>query len=453
MSQFLFQAPAGYIMDYSDKKIVWLGTAAILTTIFTVTTALTAEDEGGNLGFMVLIKFLQGAVTAAIPPGLNSITQGMVGSVGMTSQVSMNEMMNHLGTSILVLSGSLIAYAKYPNIGILFIVSPIACAALLFFLFRIDPDDIDHDAARGLSLEAKHNDQPPLEAIDGSMPASSSHPTSKKAINNKPSFNFFGSAKDDESTLASSAMVADSPISVLRDPILMLFTAICFLFHTANGCVLPLVMQSLAIGNGRSGILLSGCCIIVAQLFMVASAKICGTYSILYGRKVLFLIGFFTVPVRCAILWFLITLRDEAGSSLFLNGLILSTQILDGVGAGVFGTMYILVTSDLAGGTGRFSLILGVTTAAMSIGGTVSGYLGEALAEDLGYKAAFLILGLMACIPALLYLTIMPETLPQHVQSSIAMPQLSKTNTMDPISEEHEKGVSEEPSSDYGIMA
>lgn len=110
--------------------------------------------------------------------------------------------------------------------------------------------------------------------------------------------------------------------------------------------------------------------------------------------------------------------------------------------------MYILVTSDLSGGTGRFSLTLGITTAAMSIGGTVSGYLGEALAEDLGYKAAFIILGLMACVPALLYLAFMPETLPSHVQNSIAMIKVTSTNTMKPI-KENEK----EPASDYGIMA
>jgi MFS family permease len=175
----------------------------------------------------------------------------------------------------------------------------------------------------------------------------------------------------------------------LRDPTLLIFVFIVFLFHTANGTVLPLVMQSLAIGNGRSGILLSGLCIIVAQIFMVMSAKICGTYSGKYGRKTLFLLGLFSVPVRCLILFLLLRVRGDGEASTFLQVLILSTQVLDGVGAGTFGTMYILVTSDISGGTGRFSLTLGLTTAAMSIGGTISGYLGEALAEDLGYQTAF----------------------------------------------------------------
>ena len=81
-------------------------------------------------------------------------------------------------------------------------------------------------------------------------------------------------------------------------------------------------------------------------------------------------------------------------------------------------TMYILVTSDISGGTGRFSMTLGLTTAAMSIGGTVSGYLGEALAQDIGYMEAFFILAIMSLIPALVYLLFMPETLANFHKTS-----------------------------------
>lgn len=162
------------------------------------------------------------------------------------------------------------------------------------------------------------------------------------------------------------------------------------------------------------GILMSGLCIILAQTVMVGSAKVCGDYSSKFGRKPLFLIGLFSVSVRCAILVGLVTIRDSMGSSFFIQALILSTQVIDGVGAGVFGTMYVLVTSDISKGTGRFSLTLGITTAAMSIGGTISGYLGEMLAEDFGYRPAFGILGLMSLVPALLYLIGMPETLPSY---------------------------------------
>lgn len=380
MSQFLFQTPAGYLYDGTEKKVLWLSAAGVLTTVMTMLTAFFASDD--NFALMVAIKFVQGAITSFIPPGLNSITQGIVGSVGMTQQVAVNEMMNHLGTAIIVAVGSLIAFALYPNIGTLFIVSPIACLGFLYFLNQIKPGDIDHDAARGLVAEAGET--------DGAL---------KKDLNS--THNSDGSPK------------ATSPLELLRDPILLLFIVICFLFHLSNGTVLPLVMQTLAIGNGRSGILLSGMCITIAQLVMVASAKACGTYSAKYGRKWLFLIGLGIVPIRCAILGGLLTLKGDADAGIVLQALILSTQVLDGVGAGLFGTMYILVTSDISGGTGRFGLTLGLTTAAMSIGGTVSGYLGQALAEDYGYLSAFWILMVMSLVPTLVYLLFMPETLPE----------------------------------------
>ena len=211
----------------------------------------------------------------------------------------------------------------------------------------------------------------------------------------------------------SAATGTLTPMQVLADPVLLTFTSICFLFHVANSAVLPLVMQTLAIGNGREGILLSGLCIVVSQLTMVLAAGTCGRYSAQYGRKVLFLVGLGTLSVRCALILVLLSWRALYPSRL-VEGALLATQVLDGVGAGVFGTMYILVTSDLARGSGRFSLALGVTSAAMSIGGTVSGYLGEYLAQDFGYERAFATLGLISAVPAVLYLVLMPETLPGY---------------------------------------
>jgi MFS family permease len=455
MSQFIAQTPAGYLMDYSDRKVQLLGVASVGTTLLTLATAFFAQENGTNINLMIFIKLIQGAITALIPPGLNSITQGIVGSVGMTGQVSQNEMMNHLGTAIIVFCGSCIAYGLYPDIGLLFIVSPIACAGVMYFLGQIKPGDIDHNAARGLTAESSTTNK--AESFD-SYSAPKIGNSKDGPINEKPSFNFgLDASKDgDDSSLNSNAgPKAETPLTILRDPILLIFVIVCFTFHLSNGTVLPLVMQALAIGNGRSGIFMSGFCIIIAQAFMVVSAHVCGKYSGHYGRKGLFLIGMLSVPIRCAILAMLLSVKensenaaeaandyygrrledanqyydadaayygnedagayygneDASASGGFLNLLILSTQVLDGVGAGIFGTMYVLVTSDISGGTGRFSLTLGLTTTAMSIGGTVSGYLGQALAEDIGYRQTFVILGFMSLIPAILFFTCMPETL------------------------------------------
>mmetsp|Transcript_338 Transcript_338/g.659 ORF Transcript_338/g.659 Transcript_338/m.659 type:complete len:484 (-) Transcript_338:298-1749(-) len=423
LSQFIFQTPAGYIMDYTDWKVGWLAVASITTTALTLLTATTAQEYGANLGWMIFIKFFQGAITALIPPGLNSITQGIVGAEGMTKQVSQNEMRNHFGTAVIVLSGSLIAYSKYPDIGVLFIVSPIACAGVIFFLLKINPKDIDHAAARGL---ASKDDEIKEQGSNYSLTDEGGKVTSPLG---NASFNF------EDSSQVGHVDGASSPTALFHDTTLLTFIVIVFLFHMSNGTVLPLVMQTLAIGEGSTGILLSGLCIIVAQIFMVCCAKICGDYSGIWGRKTLFLVGLFSVPIRCFILYILTGMKDaQEETSVFLQVIILSTQVFDGIGAGVFGTMYILVTSDISAGTGRFSLTLGLTTAAMSIGGTVSGYLGQALAQDHGYQNAFMVIGMLSCVPAIGYLIFMPETLNG-----------GKTASMSVIQEHDEGDVKEKP--------
>lgn len=375
-------------MDHTNKKVFYLGTAAVGTTILLMITILFTHVGGENTylpNFLAIlfVRFLQGAITALIPPGLNSITQGIVGAKGMTKQVSSNESMSHLGTSIMFLTGSLLAYWLYPNIGLLFLVSPIALIGVLVNLMQLKEGDIDHDEARGLS------------------PAPSEDETQK----------------------------AVSPLEVFKDPVLVVFVLICFTFHLANESVLPLVMQTLAIGNGRSGVLMSALCVIIAQAFMVVTAKFCGNYAGIYGRKTLFLVGLLALTVRCAILSMILSMKgdtgvghDNAGDSVgVFDYLILSTQMLDGVGAGVFGTMYVLVTSDVSRGTGRFNFTLGLTSAAWSIGGTISGYMGQVFAEDYGYLRAFRILGFLSLIPVVLYIFFMPETLdPEEKKENIA---------------------------------
>lgn len=337
---------------------------------------------------------------------------------------------SHLGTAIIVLTGSLLGVLIYPSLGWLFVVSPIACCGFVYFLNKVRKEDIDHAAARGLIKETKPSLKrtasrdyvPPTSQDEESTTVTSVKSGKQGFFDSKPSFNFGWNSVSPSANPNSAVPHADAPWKVLRDPILLTFIVIVFLFHTANGTVLPLVMQTLAIDSGRTGILMSGLCIIVAQIFMVMTAKICGDYSGKHGRKGLFLIGLFTVPVRCLILTLLLQIRGDEAASPWLQFVILSTQILDGIGAGSFGTMYILVTSDISGGTGRFAMTLGLTTAAMSIGGTVSGYLGEALAQDLGYEKAFFILMFMALVPAMVYLLFMPETLPSLSQTDANFP-------------------------------
>ena len=480
--------------DYSDDKVTWFSAAAVSTTCLTLATAALAKPEGQNMTLMIIIKILQGAATSFLPPGLNSITQGIVGVAGMTNQVANNEMMNHLGTVVLALASSLLSMWLFPDLGLLFLVAPVACAGLLFFLCKLDPNWIDHNEARGLTAiqRAKTDDlsscfnngkrieyiPPTPSTTEKTGPLSpaemleAAQQNVRKPVEKTPSFNFGcmdGTALEVVAPWADGSTVtflkADSPLRVLCDPVLLIFILIVFGFNLANATVLPLVMQTLAIGSGAGGMYLAGMCMVVSQSFMALSAKLCGKYSTTYGRKPLFLIGLVSLPVRCSLLALLLKLRgDDKDQSLgLMNCLILSTQALGGIGLGVFGTMYILVTSDISGGTGRFSMTLGLTTAAISIGCTVSGYVGEALAQDLGYQQVFGILSALSWVPPLLYLVAMPETLPPLLQTkscdeadvdSKTSPlnrqlEINSTPTIDEEDENEEEEMANPQSTDY----
>eukprot|EP00934_Nitzschia_sp_Nitz4_P002803 Nitzschia sp. Nitz4//scaffold54_size114964//104087//105212//NITZ4_003872-RA/size114964-augustus-gene-0.24-mRNA-1//-1//CDS//3329554414//2793//frame0 len=154
LSQFLFMAPAGYFLDYSNNKINWVVFSGAATAFLTVMTPFIPTNGGTNIVPMVISNIIQGALTAVFPPGFNGIALGIVGSTGFTHQVSRNRMMNHVGSALFVAVGSLIAYFLYPNIGALFVVSPIAVIGMYWNLSKILPKHVDRDAARCLIIES-----------------------------------------------------------------------------------------------------------------------------------------------------------------------------------------------------------------------------------------------------------------------------------------------------------
>lgn len=482
LAQFMSLAPAGYIYDYTSKKRNFLIAGTLGTSILTVATVLLAQPQAENIGFLIVLKIFQGMLTSLIPPGLNSITQGIVGYHGMTFQVSRNKMMNHLGTVTFHIFSGVLAYNLYPNMGYAFIISPIMMAFVIVAVYNIHSNQIDDQAARGLvmspstlkeSEDASSNYSPPLhagaEALSAATAATATTPAAAAAATagsctplpdtagancsdadsgisippvcigvcknigspitsayDPSSFRipspFGGTLHADPSyTLFEVEQVQESwplkkaPCEMLRDPILAVFVVIIFLFHVSNTSVLPLVMQSLKVENDDSpfdSIILPGMCICISQSVMIFVAKACGDYSLIIGRKPLFLTGLYSLPIRCFLVAFLINYRLEHGDSIMLRIGLLSTEIFDGIGAGFYFTLFVLVTSDISASTGRFSLTLGFVVGAVALGGTVSGYLGEALAEDLGYQRTFTLIGFFSFIPALMYTFLMPETCP-----------------------------------------
>ncbi len=186
---------------------------------------------------------------------------------------------------------------------------------------------------------------------------------------------------------------------LLRSRPLIVFALCAMLFHFANAPLLPLVGQKLAQAYPNWATAMMSACIIAAQLIMLPVALAVGRTADRIGRKPILLIGFAVLPVR-AILY------TVSNSAPWLIGV----QLLDGIGAGIFGAITPLVIADLMRGTGRFNLAQGAVATVQGIGASVSGLAAGVIVDRFGYSPAFLTFGAAACVALGALVFAMPET-------------------------------------------
>ena len=180
---------------------------------------------------------------------------------------------------------------------------------------------------------------------------------------------------------------------------LVIFGVCVMLFHFANAPLLPLVGQKLAAAFPETATAMMSSCIVAAQLVMLPMALLVGRKADSWGRKPLFLLGFGILPIRAV----LYTLSDN---SFWLIGV----QLLDGIGAGVYGALMPLVVADIMRGTGRYNLALGAIATTQGIGASLSGLASGAVVDHFGYSAGFLTLGAAALVAFVVFAVAMPET-------------------------------------------
>lgn len=85
-------------------------------------------------------------------------------------------------------------------------------------------------------------------------------------------------------------------------------------------------------------------------------------------------------------------------------------QILDGVGAGIFGVVSVLVIADLTQGSGRFNITLGAIATAVGIGASLSQTIAGAIVYHFSFDAGFLFLAAVAAAAFCILYFFMPET-------------------------------------------
>lgn len=179
----------------------------------------------------------------------------------------------------------------------------------------------------------------------------------------------------------------------------VIFSLCLMLFHFANAPLLPLVGQKLAAAKPSLATAMMSFCIIAAQLVMLPASVLSGRQADQRGRKPVLLAAFAILPIRAV----LYTLSNN-------TEWLIGVQLLDGIGAGILGTLTPLVVADLMRGTGRYNLALGAVATVQGVGASLSGLAAGIVVDHFGYSPTFLAAGGAAAVALGVCLFLMPET-------------------------------------------
>ncbi|MCW8409608.1 MFS transporter [Legionella sp. PATHC035] len=344
----LFQIPSGMLVDALRFKRSLIAFAC--TCIILSCVILLSQT---SLYFIIAAQSLVGLASSLIPPSIAAISLGLVGKDLFPQRVSMNESIVHAGTVIAMIIIGLLAQL-YGHSWIVYGTIMFSVLALMPIPF-INANEINYSAARELPLIQNSNNEPQAEPVN--------------------------------------------LLELAQSKSILIFFSAVIVFHFANAAQLPLVGQELAKINPDSDSLFMAGCIVLAQVVMVVVAFSLGFIIDKIGRKPIFLCSFIFLIVRS--LLFSIT-----ESSFYL----LIIQLLDGISAGIFGVVAVVIVSDLASGTGRFNFLLGTLGLCVGIGSSLSNIIAGFIAKSYGFHVGFISLSFVAAMGLILYTFTMQET-------------------------------------------
>ena len=293
-------------------------------------------------------QVLIGSASSVIVPAICAASLGIVGRTAFDARQGRNQTFNSAGNVAAAVSMGLLGYLISDR-SVFFFVVVLAIPTVLA-LIVIRPTEIDHDVARGANAGERRGK-------------------------------------------------AEGIVALFEDRTLVLFLACAVMFHFANAAMLPLLGEMLAKGRGRSSMLFMSACVVTTQLVIALIASWSGHKARAWGRRPLLLIAFGALPVRGVL--YTLTSKTE---------LLVAIQVLDGMAAGIFGVVSVLVIADLTRGTGRFNLTLGAITAAVGVGAALSQVIAGVIVHDVNASAGFLFLAAVATVAFAIFYFFMPET-------------------------------------------
>ena len=334
--------PAGALVDRTRAKRAVMAAAAMIVLAASIAILLAP-----SFALTAAALVLSGLAGATIPAAIAGITLGLVKQKGYAHQLGRNEAFNHAGNVVAAILAGLCGYAF--GLGAVFVVLAVMGGGSLAATALIDPNNIDHRAARGLA------------------------------------------AKRDAPGKGFSVLVTSAPLLVLA--------ATVALFHLGNAAMLPLLGQSLVARGAGDPSAFTGATIVVAQLSMIPMALLAARLAEQRGYWIVFLLALLALPIR-GVVAAVVTGPIGLGP----------VQMLDGVGAGLLGVAVPGLVARILAGTGHVNAGLGAVMTAQGIGAALSPALGGLIAERFGYSASFLVLGGIALLALLLWLATRPVT-------------------------------------------
>ena len=366
---------------WSQTQVGWVTTISGLLGLVAQTPAGAAIDttrrKRGAVVLALLILAIGALVIFAVPafwpviiantavaivgdvfgPAVAAVTLGLYARRHLARRMGRNAAFDHAGNVAIAAASGGIGYVFSQRA--VFLLVPVFAALAAAAMLSIPRAAIDEDRARGMADKTDQTGQTTGEA--------------------------------------------SGYATLLRNRPLVVFAVCAMLFHFANAPLLPLVGQKLAQAYPAWATAMMSSCIIAAQLIMLPIALVVGATADRIGRKPILLIGFAVLPIRALLYTF-------SNSAPWLIGV----QLLDGIGAGIFGAITPLVIADLMRGTGRFNLAQGAVATVQGLGASMSGLAAGMIVDRFGYSAGFLTSGAAACVALATLAVAMPETAADH---------------------------------------
>ena len=359
LAQVVAQTPAGALIDRLRQK-----RALLIVGIVMIATACLATVWLTSLPVVTAAQALVGVAGAIFPPCLAAIALGLVGRKRMDRQIGTNQAFNAGGNMFAALALGAIGY--FLGMKWMFYLVGVLCVAAVVCVSFIRAEDIDYDLARGADCE----------------------PDQKKA------------KQSQGGVLQGIRDLLKGFGELFKQRTVLVFMVSAVIFHFANAAMVPLVTQMLAKDAGaQTAILYTSGYMLASQLVFLVVAALSGRLASKIGRKPLFLFAFAALAVRGV----LYTLSDKPAA-------LIAVQCMDGLGAGIFGVVSVLIVADLTRGTGRFNTAQGAIATAQGCGAFLSNYVGGVVAKHMGNDFTFYMLAAIAAGGLAFFWLLMPET-------------------------------------------